>query len=48
MPQIFLCLSGKQAKHSFETDAAAGSKKPGALDSLIPRLESKPLPLEEF
>ena len=32
----------------LETDAAVGSNKPGASDSLILRLESKPLPPEEF
>ena len=40
-------VENRQNAH-LETDAAAGSKKPGALDSLIPRLESKPLPPEEF
>ena len=46
--KAFCALRGKQVKHSLEIDAAAGSLKPGALDSLIPRLESKPLPIKNF
>ena len=46
--KAFCALSGKQVKRSLEIDAAAGSLKPGALDSLIPRLESKPLPIKNF
>ena len=48
MPQSFLCQAESRQNTHLETDASAGSKKPGALDFLIPRLESKPLPLEEF
>ena len=44
-------LSGPERKAGgnalLETGATAGSK-PGASDSVIPRPESKPLPLEEF
>ena len=44
-------LSGPERKAGgnplLETGATAGSK-PGASDSVIPRLESKPLLLEEF
>ena len=44
-------LSGPERKAGgnalLETGATAGSK-PGASDSMIPRLESKPLLLEEF
>ena len=44
-------LSGPEQKAGgnalLETGATAGSK-PGASDSVIPRLESKPLLLEEF
>ena len=44
-------LSGPERKAGgnalLETGATAGSK-PGASDSVIPRLESKPLHLEEF
>ena len=42
-----LRAESRQNTH-LETDAATGSKKPGALDSLIIRLESKPLSPEEF
>ena len=46
--KAFYAKSRKQVKSSLETNAAAGSKKPEALDSLIPRLKSKHLPPEEF
>ena len=48
IPQSFLCQGESRWNTHLETDASAGSKKPGALDPLIPRLESVPIPLEEF
>ena len=46
--KAFCALSGKQVKRSLEIDAAAGSLKPGALDSLIPRLGANLFPWKNF
>ena len=47
-PKAFRTLRRKQAKRSLGTDATVGSLKSGDLDSLIPRLKSKPLSSERI
>ena len=47
MLQSFLCLVQKAGEMLFGDWCYSRLQKPRGIDSLIPRLESKPLPLEE-